>query len=128
MATKNAKTANRKQLPFTPEVRQRWREVRNLILAEPEKYDQREWCGTAMCLAGWFHMLTPESEREGSADLTLAKFVTGVDEYRITTAMGRGWPEPFASEFCNECDEDNRPLVKAQIAARRITHLITKGE
>lgn len=132
------KRATRKALPFTPEIRARWRKVRAAILAEPKKYDQGEWghgarptCSAPACLSGWFHHFTPKQRKRDQFGSTIASDMPGFDTSTLTDGAAIGWPEPFYTQWHNErygigCKR--RPAVLAKIAAARITHLLRTGE
>lgn len=122
--------AKRKKLPFTTEVRQRWRKVRARILREPGKYDQGDYgyqngtCNSAMCLAGWYaHYLSKADPLRFSPREAIARDY-GNAWGRITTATGIAWPAPFAMEF----QRASTPRDRAKVAAKRIDHLLRTGE
>lgn len=97
------------------------------ILANPEKYEQAEWCGTACCIAGHACQIdnAEESAHEGPVRLR-AKDLLDLSREQFDALCLRAvyWPEPFATKFAWATSKEDR----AQIAHDRIMHMVNTGE
>lgn len=118
-------------------------QVRDLILAEPQRYDQEHFvrlskdapCGTAACILGWIDLLTNQEaaayfESEGDLPVGVcarAAKVTGLtsDDVRRIAPMDAGdWPEPFRRQF----RKARTRKARACAAANLIDHIIKTGK
>lgn len=122
----------KKRLPFTKEIRARWRKVKAAILRDPQFYDQRAYgdgqrprdCGSACCLAGWYAAFLPSNDPlKRSGDFLAVKRDVGL-HHTITSSYGIDWPEPFATRYQRAASNKQR----AKVAAARIDHLLNTGE
>lgn len=121
----------------------RLREVQRVIMAHPTRFDMDNWmsygpgaddheglddqadCGTTCCIAGWFHLATPKSERPRLSGVarTLA-IALGVSEYSKANfspvVIADNWPPPFKGQYSRARSDKGR----ARVAAAYIDALI----
>ncbi len=69
--------------PTKAQIRERLTEVKRRITANPDSYDQAEWCGTACCIAG--HLCAVVGRRLGPDEAYIA---ASVGNDAIGTAFG----------------------------------------
>lgn len=118
-------------------------QVRDRILAEPKRFEMSTFfgdvnltrpsdflepgCGTTACIAGWTLALTAvgaESVWWNAASKALDLTLTQTADL----FYDGGWPDPFRSQYWALAYKGKYSTELAQIAARRIDHLIATGE
>lgn len=124
-------------------------QIADRISKHPEKFRMESWvsdngmgtdhgidiaeCGTACCIAGWACALSGNAELlaepiivdEGLRILRAAEEALQIDygvSHKLVSA--EWWPSPFNGEY----KEAKTQEAKAEVAVRRIHHLIATGQ
>ncbi|HLL74864.1 MAG TPA: hypothetical protein VK421_06330 [Pyrinomonadaceae bacterium] len=111
------------------------RRVRNHILAEPRRYNQRKAaervskrtssCCTRACIGGWADMLEGDDVRKpGDVDLDRAAEKLGFNDRQAVTVFYGDWPKEFEAAWKDSTPRD----VAARLAADYINRIIRTGE
>lgn len=114
--------------------------IRDVILKEPEAYDQQQGnvatCGTPACILGWAVTLFGDGNQKTVCEKTLldninyyrtATLKIGMELLELKTQMAKGlwykeyWPYEFARAYYNN---DRNIEERAKIAGKRIDHFI----
>lgn len=110
-------------------------QVKEAILAKPEKYDQDTFCGTECCIAGWaLTIANPVLGAKlvpGTPQLSwdvlwsAARQSIGLTPLQMGNLCGcaEDWPSDFAAQY----DAATTPEGRARVGAARIDHFIANG-
>lgn len=108
--------------------------VKEAILAQPEMYDQDEFCESAHCIAGFavaiaepqtWRLLKEKADGPMQVSYAARRLLDVPDRFNWQSLCGHAWqwPAPFDDQYAVA----ESSLSRAQVAAARIDHFIATG-
>ncbi|HWB15947.1 MAG TPA: hypothetical protein VG538_06020 [Vicinamibacterales bacterium] len=102
----------------------------------PENYDQRQWCGTACCIAGHIERVARQvcpDRLVGDTHCERAAEVLGIDAdladgNLFDASPYLSWPAPFSDDWDDTMDQFDRDEWRVAIARRRLDYFLETGE